>query len=47
MVARCLADGLCQETITRSSGPTRTDLAALNRSLWRNINSTRNYQRPI
>lgn len=38
---------LCQETITRSGGLWRTDLAALNQSLRRNINSTRNYRRPI
>jgi Domain of unknown function (DUF6933) len=38
---------LCQETITRSGGLWRTDLVALNRALRRNINSTRQYQRPI
>jgi hypothetical protein len=38
---------LCQEAITRSGGLRRTDLAALNQSLRRNINSARGYQRPI
>jgi hypothetical protein len=38
---------LCEQTITRSGGLSRTDLDTLNRSLRRNINSARDYQRPI
>ena len=38
---------LCEQTITRSRGLSRTDLDKLNRSLRRNINSARDYQRPI
>jgi len=38
---------MCQETITRSGSLARTDLVALNQSLRHNINSTRDYQRPI
>jgi hypothetical protein len=38
---------LCQHAIACSSGLMRTDLAALNRSLRRNINSARDYQLPI
>ena len=38
---------LCQETITGSGGLSCTDLVALNRSLRRNINSSRGYQRLI
>jgi hypothetical protein len=38
---------LCQNAITRSGGLSRTDLAALNQSLRRNITSARSYQRPI
>jgi hypothetical protein len=38
---------LCQEAISRSGGLRHTDLAALNHSLRRNINSARGYQRPI
>jgi hypothetical protein len=38
---------LCQNAISRSGGLSRTDLAALNQSLRRNINSARSYQRPI
>ena len=37
----------CQNAISRSGGLSRTDLAALNQSLRRNINSARSYQRPI
>jgi len=38
---------LCEHTISRSGGLRRTDLAAVNRSLRRNINSARGYQPPI
>jgi hypothetical protein len=38
---------LCQTTIGDSGGLARTDLAALNQALRRNINSARSYQRPI
>jgi hypothetical protein len=38
---------LCEEAIARSGGLSHTDLVALNRSFRRNINSARNYQRPI
>jgi hypothetical protein len=38
---------LSQEAITSSGGLSHTDLAALNYSLRRNINSARGYQRPI
>lgn len=38
---------LCQHTIAESGGLMATDLVALNRSLRRNINSARGYQRPI
>jgi hypothetical protein len=38
---------LCQTSICDSGGLTRTDLAALNQALRRNINSARGYQRPI
>jgi hypothetical protein len=38
---------LCAEAITSSGGLSHTDLAALNHSLRRNINSARGYQRPI
>lgn len=37
----------CEIAIGDSGGLTRTDLATLNHSLHRNINSTRSYQRPI
>lgn len=38
---------LCQHAISGSGGLTRTDLAALNHSLRRNINSARGYRPPI
>jgi hypothetical protein len=38
---------LCETAITDCGGLRRTDLAAPNQSLRRNINSTRSYQRPI
>lgn len=38
---------LCENAISKSGGLSRTDLAALNRSLRRHINSARSYQRPI
>jgi hypothetical protein len=38
---------LCEQVIARSGGLSGTDLVALNRSLRRNINRARNYQRPI
>jgi hypothetical protein len=38
---------LCQKAITRSGGLGCTDLAGLNHSLRRNINSARGYQHPI
>ena len=38
---------MCEHVIGRSGGLARTDLAALNRSLRRNINSTRGYRPPI
>jgi hypothetical protein len=38
---------LCETTIGDSGGLARTGLAALNRTLRRNINSARGYQRPI
>ena len=37
----------CEVAITDSGGLARTDLAALNQSLRRNINSARRYQLPI
>ncbi len=38
---------LCGHQIAQSGGLARTDLAELNQSLRRNINSARGYQRPI
>jgi hypothetical protein len=38
---------MCEHAISKSGGLSRTDLVALNRSLRRNINSSRNYERPI
>lgn len=38
---------LCETAISGSGGLARTDLGALNRSLRRNINSTRGYRPPI
>jgi hypothetical protein len=38
---------LCQHAIAGPGGLARTDLAALNRSLRRNINSARDYHPPI
>ena len=38
---------LCEEAISSSGGLSRTDLVVLNRSLRRNINSARDYCRPI
>ena len=38
---------LCENAVTRSGGLSRTDFAALNRSLRRNINSARGYRPPI
>ena len=38
---------LCRTTIGDSGGLARTDLAALNQALRRNINSARSHQRPI
>ena len=38
---------LCEHAIGRSGGLARTDLAALNQSLRRNINSARSYRPPI
>jgi len=38
---------MCEHAITESGGLLYTDLAALNHSLRRNINSARNYERPI
>jgi hypothetical protein len=38
---------LCENVIGKSGGLSCTDLAALNRSLRRHINSARSYQRPI
>ena len=48
-VLGCMTDMtfLCETAISRSGGLACTDLAALNRSLRRNINSARSYQRPI
>ena len=48
-VLGCMTDMAfqCETAISRSGGLARTDLAALNRSLRRNINSARSYQRPI
>jgi hypothetical protein len=48
-VLGCMNDmaSLCENTITRSGGLSRTDFVALNRSLRRNINSARDYQPPI
>jgi hypothetical protein len=37
----------CEYTIAEAGGLAHTDIPALNRSLRRNINSTRGYQRPI
>jgi hypothetical protein len=38
---------LCEHAISGSGGMSRTDLAALNRELRRNINSARGYRPPI
>ncbi len=38
---------LCENAISESGGLSRTDLAALNQSLRRNINSSRDYRPPI
>ena len=38
---------MCEVTLADSGSLRHTDLVALNRSLRRNINSTRNYERPI
>jgi len=38
---------MCQAAIAKSGSLRHTNLLALNRSLRRNINSTRNYERPI
>ncbi len=38
---------LFENTISESGGLSRTDLAALNHSLRRNINSARDYRPPI
>ena len=48
-VLGCMTDMpfLCQHAIAGSAGLARTDLAALNRSLRRNINSCRDYRPPI
>jgi hypothetical protein len=48
-VLGCMNDMVfqCEIAIGDSGGLTRTDLAILNHSLRRNINSTRSYQRPI
>jgi hypothetical protein len=36
----------CEHEIATSGGPRHADLADLNQTLRRNINSTRRYQRP-
>jgi hypothetical protein len=48
-VLGCMNDmsQLCGHAIAASGGLARTNLSALNRSLRRNINSARGYQRPI
>ena len=48
-VLGCMTDMalMCQHAIAGSGGLARTDLAALNRSLRRNINSARDYRPPI
>jgi hypothetical protein len=48
-VLGCMTDMafMCEHAIVKSGGLLHTDLAALNRSLRRNINSSRNYERPI
>lgn len=38
---------LCEHEIVRVGSLTRTDVRSLNRHLHRNINSTRDYERPI
>jgi hypothetical protein len=38
---------ICEDTIRRSGGLSRTNISRLNRALRRNINSARAYERPI
>lgn len=38
---------LCEDAVIRAGSLARTDVRSLNRALRRNINSTRDYQRPI
>jgi hypothetical protein len=38
---------MCEAAIAKSGSLRHNDLVALNRSLRRNINSARNYERPI
>ena len=48
-VLGCMSDMayMCEAAIAKSGSLRHNDLVALNRSLRRNINSARNYERPI